>query len=260
MLTCLPAVGSSGSVGVIPYYIGGGVSSYTPMIGYACENIVAARLIDGRGELVEVSETENPELLWAVRGAGQFLGLVTELTIRAHPYSLLGNEEGRRMCGTYVFLPQQMDAVWRALQQIIKAGRHASAGHFMIVQAPPDMTQQVLVVAPQVFCTPEEATELLRPLVDAGPIHHGLVPSTFATHSDSLDWMSAKGEFKSFSQIGLRSWSIDRFKKLLGLHAELIAKCPGAVRSGYTMEWHTPCRAKRELRSSFGHEDVDDWL
>ncbi|KAI5859276.1 FAD-binding domain-containing protein [Durotheca rogersii] len=254
------AVGNGNTVGVIPYYIGGGISIYTPFVGYGSENIVSAKLVTAQGELVAVSESQNPELLWGLRGAGQFLGLVTELTIRTYPYSLLGNDEGQRMCGTYIFLLQQLDAVCTALQTIIESKEHVSAGHVMIVQAPPDLKQQVLLVAPQVFCSAEEAAKLFQPLVDIGPVQQVLIPSTFEKHSDHLDWVCVKGDFKKFTQIGLTGWSTENFKKLAELHAELVATCPDAARSGYNVEWHSPCRAKRELKSSFGHENVDYWL
>ncbi|KAK6845397.1 hypothetical protein PG995_015507 [Apiospora arundinis] len=254
------AVGNGNTVGVIPFCLGGGISIYTPLIGYGCENIIAAKLVTAKGEILKVSATENSELLWAIRGAGQFFGLVTEITIKTYPYSMLGNDNGQRMCGTYVFLPHQIDEVCSALEKVMKSNRYVSAGHVMVVQAPPEMKQQVLLVAPQVFCSSEEAAELFQPLVDIGPLQQMLVPSTFETHSDHLDWVNVKGDFKRFTQNGLSGWNRESFKKLAQLHAELVESCPDAARSGYTVEWHTPCKAPRESETSFGNEHVDYWL
>ncbi|KAK8134224.1 FAD binding domain-containing protein [Apiospora sp. TS-2023a] len=255
------AVGNGNTVGVIPYYLGGGISIYTPLIGYGSENIISAKLVTAKGELITVSATENQELLWALRGAGQFFGLVTELTIKTYPYSLLGNNNGQRMCGSYIFLPDKIDEVCAALEKIFEEDHYATAGHFMVVQAPPDMKAQVLLVTPQVFCSPDEAAKLFQPLVDIGPLQQGLFPSTFDKHSDQLDWVCAKGDFKRFTQNGLPGgWNRDHFKKLVQLHAELVEKCPDAARSGYTIEWHSACKAQREPESSFGNEKVDFWL
>ncbi|KAI1774484.1 FAD-binding domain-containing protein [Hypoxylon cercidicola] len=254
------AVGNGNTVGVIPYYLGGGISTYTPFLGYGCENIVAAKLITSDVELVNVSQKQDPELFWGVCGAGQFLGLVTELTIKTKPYSLLGNEDGQRMCGTYIFSMHSFDAVCVALEAVMESTEHVSAGHIMIVQAPPNLKEQVLLVAPQVFCSAAEASKLFQPLVDAGPLQQMLVPSTFDKHSDHLDWVCAEGDFKRFSQAGLAGWSTRNFKRLAELHSELVENCPDAARSGYTVEWHTPCRAKRELNTSFGNENVEYWL
>lgn len=260
LLMCWTAVGNGNTVGVIPYYLGGGISTYTPLVGYGSENIKSAKVVTAKGDLVEVSEDQHPDLLWALRGAGQFFGLVVELTVKAYPYSLLGNDEGVRMCGTYIFPSQQVDAVCAALQPIMESEKFISAGHFMIVQAPPDFKQQALLVAPQAFCSADEAKTLFQPLADLGPIQQMVNPSTFDIHSDHLDYLCAEGDFKRFTQMGMLSWSTENFKKLIELHAELIDKCPDAAMSGFSVEWHTPCRAKRELDTAFGLETTDYWL
>jgi len=235
------AVGNVNTIGVIPYYLGGGLSIYKSLIGHGSDNIVSAKIITAKGDLVQVSEAQTPELLWGLRGAGQFLGLVTELTIKTHPNSLLGNDDGQRMCGTYTFLPQKVDAVCAALQKIMGDKQHVVSSELMALQAPSDLTQQVLVVAPQVFSSAAEATELFQPLVDAGPIQQKLVPSAFDKQSDHLDW-------------------IESFKRLVGLHAELVANCADAARSAYTIECHSPDRANlTEGNTSFGNSDVDNW-
>jgi hypothetical protein len=209
---------------------------------------------------VEVSETQNPELLWGVRGAGQFLGLVTEITIMTSPYTLLGNSEGQRMVGTYVFPSQQADAVVAALRPIMESNEYISSGHLLIAMAPPDLKHQALIVAPQVFCSADEATKLFQPLADLGPIMQLLVPSTFENHSDHIAYMCAKGDFKRFTQNGLVGWNTENLQQLIQLHAELVSNCPDAAMTSYTLEWHTPSKVHRERNTSFGLEDVVYWL
>lgn len=254
------AVGNGNTVGVIPYYIGGGISVYAPFVGHGAENIVSAKLVTAKGELVEVSETQNPELLWGVRGAGQFLGLVTEITIKTSPYTLLGNSEGQRMVGTYVFPSQQADAVVAALRPIMESNEYISSGHLLIAMAPPDLKHQALIVAPQVFCSADEATKLFQPLADLGPIMQLLVPSTFENHSDHIAYMCAKGDFKRFTQNGLVGWNTENLQQLIELHAELVSNCPDAAMTSYTLEWHTLSKVHRERNTSFGLEDVVYWL
>lgn len=120
-------------MGVIPYFINGGISIYTPLIGYACENIVSAKLITATGEVVEANNTDNCDLLWAIRGAGQFFGVVIELVIRTYPLTVVGNAEGSRQLGTFIFLPQQAADVCRVMKKITTDSEHASAGHIMII-------------------------------------------------------------------------------------------------------------------------------
>lgn len=209
---------------------------------------------------MEVSKSRSLELLWGLRGAGQFLGLVTELSIWTYPYSLWGNEQGEHMYGTYVFLPQQLDAVCTALRGIMENSTHISAGHLTIAQAPPDLKQQVLVVTPQIFCSADEAAKLLQPLVVIGPVQQTFVPSSFDRQCDHLNWICAKGDFKRASQTGLDGWNVKNIKTLVEIHGELVAECPDAARSGFTVKWLTPCMRERELKSSFGLENINYWL
>jgi FAD/FMN-containing dehydrogenase len=72
-----PAVPMSG------FLLNGGIGWNFNAWGPACVSIEAARLVTADGNLVAASEKENPDLLWAVRGAGPgFFGIITEYTLR----------------------------------------------------------------------------------------------------------------------------------------------------------------------------------
>lgn len=81
-------------MGAIPYFLGGGASITTSITGFGSDQIIAARMIDARGDVVVVTEEAEPDLLYVIRGAGQFFGLITELTIKATPLTELGNDQG----------------------------------------------------------------------------------------------------------------------------------------------------------------------
>ena len=254
------AVGNGNTVGVIPYFINGGTSIYTPLIGYACENIVSARIITATGDVVEASEDTNPDLLWGIRGAGQFFGLVIEMKVRTYPLTMI-SPDGTRQLGTYIFTPDKAQAVCEAMTRIAEDKHRVHAGHFMIVNAPPDFKQQVLLLAPQFFASAEEMTKFFQPLVDLGPVQHMQMASNFENHSDQLEFMRAKGDFKKSSQIGVESWKPQNFIKVMKLHESLVKTCPGSQRSGYSFEWHkSTAQEAVNIDTSFGLKGVDHWL
>lgn len=215
-----------------------------------------------QGELVHVSDTDpdQAELLWGIRGAGQFLGLFTQITVKTRPYSVLGNELAQRIVGSFAFTVDKLDAVAAIMGPLMESDEIVSAGHFSIAQAPPDFQHQVLLVAPQVFSTPDVAAQLFQPLIDLGPLMQMVAPSTFQSHSDHSAYLCTKGSFKRFTQNGIPSgFSAEKFRDLLQLHSELIATCPDAARSGFTVEWHSPYKGPR-AETAFGHEGVEYWL
>ncbi|KAL8649730.1 MAG: hypothetical protein Q9210_004228 [Variospora velana] len=252
-------VANGNTVGVIPYMIGGGISSYTPLIGYACENILAARIVVANGDVVVASDTENRDLLWAIRGAGQFFGIVTELVIRTYSSTLIG-PGGVRQLSTILYPTERASEVCSVLSSVVSADDHASAGHFMVMNDP--SKGRILMVAPQYFGTAPELQKTFKPMIDLDPLDYNHLPSTFDKHSDHLSWMCSKGDFKRFSQTGLRSINPENFHRLVDLHKELVETLPGTERSVFTIEWHTktPRNDARETQTSFGLKDIDTWL
>ncbi|KAL8750829.1 MAG: hypothetical protein Q9184_006276 [Pyrenodesmia sp. 2 TL-2023] len=252
-------VANGNTVGTIPYMIGGGISSYTPLIGYACENILSARVVVASGDIVVASQTENSDLLWAIRGAGQFFGLVTELVLRTYSPSLMG-PGGVRQLGVLFYPTDRALEVCSALKSVVDANDHASAGHFMVMNDP--SKGRILMVAPQYFGTGPELQMTFKPMTDLIPLEHNHVPSTFDKHSDHLGWMCPKGDFKRFSQTGLKSINPEHFCRLVDLHGELSETLPGTERSVFSIEWHTkaPSEGPRETPTSFGLKDIDIWL
>ena len=80
-----PLSGTSPSVGVIGYTLGGGFSWLSRRYGFAADNVVRAEIVTADGELRTVSADREPDLFWAIRGGGPSFGAVTGLEFRLHP-------------------------------------------------------------------------------------------------------------------------------------------------------------------------------
>lgn len=83
-------VGSEGTVGLAGATLGGGFGFLTRSLGMSCDSLIGADVVVASGsdgaKTIRADEKRNPDLLWALRGAGNGnFGIVTSFTYRLHP-------------------------------------------------------------------------------------------------------------------------------------------------------------------------------
>jgi FAD/FMN-containing dehydrogenase len=77
-------LGTYPTVGVSGLTLGGGLGYLLGSMGAACDSLISAEVVLADGRVMQADETREPELFWALRGAGANFGIVTRLTFRAH--------------------------------------------------------------------------------------------------------------------------------------------------------------------------------
>jgi FAD/FMN-containing dehydrogenase len=131
---CIQSPGSA-KVSCVGFLLGGGSSYLNGLYGMGVDSLVSARVVTAYPEkgTVVCSEEENEELFWAIKGAGQFFGVVTEVTMKMYP---LKEEEGP-LSWTMVFTADKMKEVALALEQVSKGQQVVRSPGLAMVMAMP---------------------------------------------------------------------------------------------------------------------------
>lgn len=124
----IPA-GCGDDVGIAGLTLGGGLGILGRRHGLTCDSLLAARVALASGQVVDCDEGHEPELFWALRGAGGGnFGVVTSLTFRT--------------------LPAPAATIFRLAWPAPQAGRVIAAWQSWAPAAPGELAASLLLIAP----------------------------------------------------------------------------------------------------------------
>ncbi|CAI6338931.1 unnamed protein product [Periconia digitata] len=267
------ALGNGNPIGAIPYFLNGGASVVTSCVGYGSDQILSARMIDARGNLIEVTDSEKDmaDLLWALRGAGQFFGLITELTVKAYPFSALGNDQGVIWTGVFILPLERAGEVAEAMNIVANDSTHPTSG-LMMIMAPPPKNDPALVISARYRGNPENAAQAYKPLYDLNPLMANGAPVPIQNTSDGHEAFNEKGTFKRFATTCLPHFNATAIPDVVQLWKTMVTECPDAITTSFNFQWdsrlapvpaHAPssCSSLRDTRlwqnNFIWHTDVN---
>ena len=163
------AHGSSPTVGIVGYSLGGGVGWYGRKHGLQCNLVTAIELVDTEGNERRVDADNDPELFWAMRGSAGDFGIVTALEFELLPVHEV-------FAGALFFPVERMSEVFGAWHAFTATAPDevTSIARIMnfspISDIPEPMRGKSLAIIEAVALLGEaEATEVLAPLRDLRP-------------------------------------------------------------------------------------------
>jgi FAD binding domain/Berberine and berberine like len=161
--------GSSPTVGVIGYSVGGGIGWLARRYGLAANSILAADVVTADGRFVRADREREPDLFWAIRGGGGSFGVVTALEFSLYPVS--------EVYGGALFWPvaraREILCAWRAWTDGLQ-DEITSVARLRRIPLRPEIPARLrgrsfAIIEAAVIEAERDAVELLRPLRALGP-------------------------------------------------------------------------------------------
>ena len=149
------------STGISGLTLGGGLGWLMARHGLAVDNLLAVELVNAAGEVLDVTETSDPDLFWALRGGGGNFGIATTFTYRLHPLEMV----------TGGLIAHPVDAAPDLLRFYRDAVANASddlTAFAALVHAPDGSGMKISALAVFHAGDPEQAEQDLAPFKDWG--------------------------------------------------------------------------------------------
>jgi hypothetical protein len=180
--------GRVASTGVSGFTIGSGSGWLERKMGLAADNLRAARVVTADGHVVKASETENPDLFWAIRGGGGNFGIVVEFEFALRPV-------GPIVLGGMLLWPRERAGeVMRTYRDLMADAPDALCGGLALMTAPPaPMVPAELQGRPAVGVVvlyagdPERGAEHLAPLRGLAPAIDIVQPMPYCAVQSMMD-------------------------------------------------------------------------
>lgn len=134
-----------------------------PLIDHPLDNLVSVDIVLASGEQVTASETSNPDLFWAVRGAGQNFGVVTAFTFQGY------EQKNPVFAGPLVFLPDKLPQIVQFLNKF-HTTNDGNQAILVAFSAPPPANAPVVLTQLFYNGTEEQGKAFFADLFDLGPV------------------------------------------------------------------------------------------
>jgi FAD/FMN-containing dehydrogenase len=165
-------VGINSTTGIAGLTLGGGFGWLTRNYGMTVDHLVSVDLVTAEGRKIRASETDNPDLFWALRGGGGNFGVVTRFEFQLFP---VGPEI---FAGLIVFPFSQAKQVLYKYREFVKSAPEELNVWVVLRKAPPlpflpeKIHGNEVVVLPVFYSgAVKDAEKLIAPLRAFGNAH-----------------------------------------------------------------------------------------
>lgn len=205
------------TTGIAGLTLGGGLGWLMARDGLALDNLRSVEIVTADGEVRTASEEEEPDLFWAVRGAGANFGVVTRFVFDLRPV-------GPTVLGGLIAHPVEAGGdLLRRVRDVNRTAPDEMTVFSVLTHAPDGSGAPISALALGHFGPLDEAEEAVRPLREFGdPLMDMLEPRPYAELNALLDEAYPAGAFNYWKSTFLEEMSDEAVDTMV----ERFASCP----------------------------------
>lgn len=181
------------TTGVGGLTLGGGHGYLSRKYGLTIDNLLEAEVVLADGRVVTASDTDNPDLFWAIRGGGGNFGVATSFTFKAHPVHTV-------ICGPTVWPASAAADILSWFRDFLPAQDNDLYGFFATMTVPPGPpfpeSLHLQKACAVVWCysgDPARADEVFAPIRHMQPAFDGIGEAPYPALQTTFDALYPKG-------------------------------------------------------------------
>lgn len=244
--------GNCNCVGTLGAALGGGYGFLMGLHGFSVDNILSIDVVLANGSAVIVGPSRNPDLWWALRGAGPNFGIVTGAIMNAYP---MPKAQNFAWYGSLFFAEDKLESVVQAIEDLVLKARMMVYLYF-VTSGPPSFTPTI-VVAPFYFGSEADGRAAFRPLLDVGPYNDTTAVLAYPDWNTGGDGFCVKGGRKPAYGVGFGKMIPETLRQVWDAYKNFL-ELPGTGSSAILVECYSLATAQAvpKSSSSFANRDI----
>jgi FAD/FMN-containing dehydrogenase len=241
------------TTGISGLTLGGGIGYLSRGCGLTIDNLISADVVTADGKFLAVSDRENEDLFWGLRGGGGNFGVVTSLEYRLH-------EVGQVFAGPIFYNLEDAATVLRMFDEFIRDAPEQFGGFPGFQIAPPlpfipeNRHGDTLCLVVVHWAGPlSQAEKALKPFRDVAPI--------VADGSGPLPYPALNSAFDVLYPKGLRAYWKGAFVKdlpdaAIAAHVEHGSRVPEVTSTMHMYPINGACHRVGANDTAFAYRDA----
>ncbi|KFA51925.1 hypothetical protein S40293_07063 [Stachybotrys chartarum IBT 40293] len=255
-------IGGCSCPGLVGVTLGGGITNWLGIHGLLIDVLDSVRIVTADSRIIVASETENSDLFWGLRGAGQNFGIVVEATYRLAPPT--NNDEILVVDAAFPAITNV--SYYTALVELLSEGNPYLTTN-SIINWGAQLNQATIMANFHYMGPADEGMALLAPLLDLGTV-------MFNTHT--IPWSEYHrttlfGRDEENCQVGptrlpfgamTRNNSVESLTRSFSRMAKLYEDFPGARNSALVYHSYDPAAARAipDDSTAFPWREAKQWM